>query len=377
MAEEAGLRIPSTVMQRKRFAPVYSLLEHAVKQEVFPGCAFGALEWADDALQVAVVDGVGRQTYDPASPAIVASTIYDLASLTKVVATTAMAMLLYQRGVLDLDLPLVEVLPEFVCGQVQRSSVTIRQLLAHNSGLAGYARLFESCSTVEALFNACLCMPLEAMPGKRVEYSDIGFILLGRALERMAGETLDVFCAREVFNLLGMKRTLFRPPGTLKAEIPPSEDDQSFRHRAIHGEVQDENCFVLGGVSGHAGLFGGVSDLLRFAEAILSPPTTKLFHQKTVEVFTARVGEPDGSSRALGWDTPSNPSSSGNMFSAHSIGHLGYAGTSIWIDLEERCGVVLLSNRCWPSREKQKIKQLRPAFHDAVRKLLLSPVLTT
>ena len=324
-----------------------------------------------------VCGAVGRQTYAVDSPLIVPGTVYDLASLTKVVATTAMAMLLHQRGLLELDAPIVRWLPAFLQGKPERAAVTIRHLLAHSSGLAGYARLFESCATPEALWQACLAMPLEAAPGTRAEYSDIGFILLGGILERIAGEPIDLFCQREVFLPLGMKTAGFNPSAKLRNEIPPTEDDLVFRHRIIQGEVQDENCWVLGGVSGHAGLFGNAGDILAFAVAMLPAGEGGLFTAETIETFSRRSELPAGSSRALGWDTPSFPSSSGTMFSARSIGHLGYAGTSIWIDrgtdLVEPCAIVLLTNRTWPTRENQKIRQIRPAFHDAVRQCLLAP----
>ncbi len=361
-----------------RFAPVYSLLQQAVADGVFPGCAFGVT----DEHGTRFCGAVGRQTYAVSSPAIHPDTIYDLASLTKVIAATAMAMLLYQRKLLELDRPIVRWLPEFLQGRRERAGVTIRHLLAHSSGLAGYARLFESCCTPEALWEACLAMPLEAEPGTRAEYSDIGFILLGRVLEKIAGEPIKVFCEREIFRPLGMKAIGFNPAAAKRRAIPPSEDDLVFRHRVIQGEVQDENCFVLGGVSGHAGLFGNVDDILRFAASMQFADQHRLFHHDTVELFSRRSNVPPGSSRALGWDTPSSPSSSGTMFSDRSIGHLGYAGTSLWIDRGtdrgingsteqvRPCAVVLLSNRTWPARENQKIKQLRPAFHDAVRQCL-------
>jgi CubicO group peptidase (beta-lactamase class C family) len=376
MASLPAIDPPSEDEQQRRFAPVYSLLEQAVIDGVFPGCTFGVIE-NDGAsgYRIAALDAVGRQTYDAGSPGIAPGTAYDLASLTKVTATTAMAMLLHQRQLLDLDLPVVDILPGFACGLSgglpMRSEVTIRHLMAHNSGLAGYARLFEAYSTPEMLFEACLCMPLEMPPGARAEYSDIGFILLGRALELVAGDSLEGFCRREIFAPLGMTSACFRPAPSLKTSIPPTEDDRVFRHRVIQGEVQDENCWVLGGVAGHAGLFGNAVDLLRFSVAMLAPPEVGLFAAETVNLFATRVGQPAGSSRALGWDTPSVPSSGGAMFAARSIGHLGYSGTSLWIDLEGRCAVVLLSNRTWPTRENQQIKGFRPAFHDAVRKCLL------
>lgn len=350
---------------------MYALAERAVAEGVFPGCAFGVLE----DTRVALLGSAGRQTYQETSPAIDPDTVYDLASVTKVAATTAMAMLLYQSRQLNLDLPVVEALPGFACGQPNRDQVTVRHLLAHNSGLAGYARLYETYSSPIELFAACECMPLEVPPGTRAEYSDIGFILLGRVLEILAGESLDHFCDREVFAPLGMTSACFRPNdraviSPTRASIPPTEDDLVFRHRVIQGEVQDENCFVLGGVSGHAGLFGSVMDLLRLSAEILHP--SRLFTSETVRLFATRVGQPAQSSRALGWDTPSSPSSSGVHFSTDSIGHLGYSGTSLWIDLEAACAVVLLTNRTWPTRENQKIREFRPLFHDEVRKSLLS-----
>ena len=351
----------------QRFGPVFRVLNRAVADGVFPGCAFGVL----DAEGAVFAGAVGRQTYAADSSAIVPNTVYDLASVTKVVATTTMAMLLWQRGLLNLDAPIARSLPAFLQHDPARAAVTIRHLLAHSSGLAGYARLFETCSTPGALFAACLAMPLESAPGMRVEYSDIGFILLGRVLEEIAGESLDAYCQREIFKPSGMQAIGFNRKSGERSAIPPTEDDQVFRHRVIQGEVQDENCWVLGGVSGHAGLFGHVDDVLKLAGAVLLSGSQSLFTSETMNCFSQKSNLPPESSRALGWDTPSQPSSSGNMFSARSIGHLGYAGTSLWIDLAEPCAVVLLSNRTWPTRENQKIKQLRPKFHDAVRQCLV------
>jgi CubicO group peptidase (beta-lactamase class C family) len=262
-----------------------------------------------------------------------------------------------------------------VVGDLDRARVTLRHLLAHASGLPGYARLFETERTPEALLHACLSMPLQHPPGVHSEYSDLGFILLGKALETISGESIDTFCRREVFTICGMDNTCFLPDASLRPHIPPTEKDMTFRHRVIQGEVQDENCFVLGGVSGHAGLFGNALDVLRFAAALLDSADgahkNSLFQRETVSLFSARVALPPGSSRALGWDTPSassysETSSSGTLFSAHSIGHLGYAGTSLWIDLDARIAITLLSNRTWPDRQNQAIRTLRPRFHDMI-----------
>jgi CubicO group peptidase (beta-lactamase class C family) len=351
---------------RIRFAEAYSVLERAISEQAFPGAAFGVL--ADG--QVLALDGVGRFTYDAQSEGVSASTVYDLASVTKVIATTSMAMLLYQNGALTLDRPLANFLPDFAQGEAAGSAryrVTLRMLLAHASGLPGYARLFESAGSREELLAACLRLPLTSAPGSQAEYSDPGFILLGEALRVIAGEGLGSFCPREVFGPLAMSSTCFRPSSDARPGIPPTEEDLTFRRRVIQGEVQDENCFVLGGIAGHAGLFSNALDPLLFARGMLSKG---LFNWATVKLFSTRAELPPGSSRALGWDTPSQPSSSGRFFSGHSAGHLGYAGTSLWIDFEQELAVVLLTNRTWPHRQSQAIKAVRPAFHDAIMKAL-------
>jgi serine-type D-Ala-D-Ala carboxypeptidase len=356
--------VPSSASaQHERFAAAYSILEQGISEQAFPGAVFGVLARGE----VLALDGIGGFTYRQSTEAVNASTVYDLASVTKVIATTSMAMLLYQRGQLSLDQSLVQILPAFAQDEAAggaRHQVTLGMLLAHISGLAGYVRLFESARDREELLSACLHLPLEAAPGSRAEYSDPGFILLGRALEVIAGESLENFCLREVFTPLGMTSTRFRPPAHWRSAIPPTEEDLTFRHRVIQGEVQDENCFVLGGAAGHAGLFSNALDPLLYAQCLLDG---HLFTPETIELFTTRV-LPAESSRALGWDTPSQPSSSGKFFSSHSAGHLGYAGTSLWIDFERQLAVALLTNRTWPHRQNQAIRTIRPAFHDSVLK---------
>ena len=361
------LSLPASASaQRVQFAAAYSVLEQAVVEKAFPGAAFGVLFRG----QVLALDGVGRFTYDQPSTPVTASTVYDLASITKVIATTSMAMLLHQEGALSLDQPLTQLLPGFAQGEPAgsaRNEVTLRMLLAHASGLPGYVRFFERSGGREELLDACLRLPLEASPGSHAEYSDPGFILLGRALEIIAGENLESFCSREFFAPWAMTSTCFRPPADWRSFIPPTEEDTTFRHRVIQGEVQDENCFILGGVGGHAGLFSNALDPLLYAESLL---TKQRFAEASVQLFTTPAGLPPGSSRALGWDTPSQPSSSGRFFSRHSAGHLGYAGTSLWIDFERQSAVVLLTNRTWPHRNSQAIRTVRPAFHDAVMESL-------
>jgi CubicO group peptidase (beta-lactamase class C family) len=357
---------------RDRFAAAYQVLKTAIAESAFPGCAFGVIAGGKVVLQ----DALGRFAYDNHSPVVAPQTMYDVASLTKVIATTSAAMMLNQRDLLDLETPVGELLPGFVVGRPPGTwsrYVTLRHLLAHTSGLPAYVEFFRAAHSPAALFRACLELQFEAKPGERTQYSDPGFLLLGKALEVLTQEPLDVWVRREIFHPLELSATGFCLPRYLAAGIPPTEEDTAFRHRIIQGEVQDENAYVLGGVSGHAGLFSNVPDLLRFADEILRPlrsdPTSGLFEQATIERFVERQG-PGDSSRALGWDRPSQNSSSGRHFSTCSIGHLGFSGCSIWIDLVEDLAVVLLTNRTWPDRSNQAIREVRPAFHDAVREAL-------
>lgn len=356
------------VDRESRFPQAYAVLREAIADHAFPGCAFGVQAGGAIVLQ----DALGRFTYDEDAPAVMPETLYDVASLTKVVSTTAAAMLLWQRGLLDLALPLGELLPGFVIGRDTAQGgrrVTLRHLLAHNSGLPGYAPMFQTAPTSFALLRDCLKLPIEAEPGTRAEYSDPGFILLGKALEVILGEPLAAWVGREIFQPLGMMASRYCPPPHLRTAIPPTEEDELFRQRRIQGEVQDEHAFLLKGAGGHAGLFSNVPDLLRFSDAILAPGASGLFHAATVGYFAQRQ-PPEGSSRALGWDTPSPESSSGRFFSSNSIGHLGYSGCSLWIDREARISVVLLTNRTWPNRESQLIRKVRPPFHDAIRSVI-------
>jgi CubicO group peptidase (beta-lactamase class C family) len=352
-----------------RFAAACRVLDEAIAAHAFPGCAFGVL--AND--QPLLLGARGRFTYDEASPAVTPQTVYDIASITKVASTAAAAMLLHQRGQLDLNTPLGALLPCFTAKPTAGGQVTLRHLLAHNSGLPGTVEFFRTATTPEALLQACMGLPLQSEPGTRAEYSDPGFILLGKALEVLTGEPLANWVSREIFLPLGLTATSFHPSAEARSLIPPTEQDTAFRHRRIQGEVQDENACLLGGAAGHAGLFSTAPDLLRFSREILAAATNAadahLFNAATVELFAQRQGPPE-SSRALGWDTPSENSSSGHHFSPHSIGHLGFSGCSLWIDLKAGIAVALLTNRTWPNRQSQLIRQVRPFFHDAIREAL-------
>ena len=347
------------------FSEAFQVLDDAVVQRVFPAASIAVTSRG----KLVALKAFGRFDYETESPRVTTASVFDLASVSKAVATTSMAMILYQRGLLDLEAPIAAIVPEFAEPGIsgadsRRHDVTVHMLLAHSSGLPAYERLFLRVTTEAELLFAAFHTPLAADPGTKAEYSDIGFIILGIALERIADESLDRFCQRELFGPLGMAHTAYNPPGTWRASIPPTADDRSFRHRVIQGEVQDENASVLGGVAGHAGLFATAEDLATFAHVMLQGEGP--VRSETLALFTRRETSPVGTSRALGWDTPSSPSQSGRYFSASSFGHLGYAGTSLWIDPERKLSITLLTNRTWPDCTNQAIKQVRPAFHDAV-----------
>jgi CubicO group peptidase (beta-lactamase class C family) len=358
---------PAFQQQEAQFVRAFGILRQAIADQAFPGAALAVTRGGS----LVASQGFGRFTYDDDASPIQPDTVFDLASLTKVVATTSVAMLLYERGQLPLDAPLARFLPDFVSlapkhQQAAREAVTIRMLLAHSSGLPAYEKLFEFAPTRDDLIRAALTARLVTTPGTRADYSDIGFILLGEVLARQAGLELDLFARQEIFTPLGMAHTRFIPPPELKTAIPPTEDDQKFRKQIIQGEVNDENAYVMGGVAPHAGLFASATDLAIFAECMLRRGAP-ILKPETVKLFTHREASPPGTSRTLGWDTPSpTESSSGRHFSPLSFGHLGFTGTSLWIDPARKLSVTLLTNRTWPDRASQAIRQVRPQVHDAI-----------
>jgi CubicO group peptidase (beta-lactamase class C family) len=347
--------------QDRIFVDAFTVLVQAIERHAFP-CASVAITHSG---RLVALKAFGRFSYDKKSPIVTPETVFDLASVSKVLATTSMAMILYERGLLDLDAPVTGIVPEFAGEDPQRRDVTFRMLLAHSSGLPAHEKLYLHSQSREELVLEALRVPLKTSPGTHAEYSDIGFIVLGLALERVTEEPLDVFCQREVFGPLGMSQTAFNPPAARKSYIPPTADDRIFRKRVIQGEVFDENASVMGGVSPQAGVFSTAFDTALFAE-VMSNGGTPIVRPETLAIFTRRETSPAGTSRALGWDTPSTPSQSGKYFSSSSYGHLGYTGTSLWIDPERHLSVTLLTNRTWPDCSNHAIREVRPRFHDAV-----------
>lgn len=353
------------------FGDVDRLLEDFRARRAFPG---GVLAVGHGGALVHLYP-FGRLTYDADAPPVGADTLYDLASLTKVVATTTLAMILVDEGRLDLDRPMPEILPGF--RGPGKEAVTVGHLLSHSSGLPATAPLYREIQGREAYLERIQAMDLVYPPGSRSLYSDLGIILLGEILERTAGQPFEALVRERVLAPLRMRDTLFRPPAELLPRIAPTEVDP-WRGRLLRGEVHDENAFALGGVAPHAGLFGTAGDLARFAQMLLDggaldgrrgrrgPRDHCMVSRQTVELFTRRAGIP-GSDRALGWDTKSaQGSSAGTLFSPRSFGHTGFTGTSLWIDPERELFVILLTNRVHPTRENDLIREARPAVADAV-----------
>jgi serine-type D-Ala-D-Ala carboxypeptidase len=290
-------------------------------------------------------------------------TVYDLASLTKVVATTTLALQAVQEGRLELDAPVQRYLPEFRGPGKER--VTVRHLLTHSSGLRADSPLWRQTPTADSALRYVLAMTLDTAPAVRMVYSDMGAIVLGRVVERVLGGRLDRLAKSRIFEPLGMSSTRFRPPEAWFPRLAPTEYDTGWRKRIVRGEVHDEKAARMDGVAGHAGLFGSAVDLLSFGEWILAARTDPV-----VQEFTRRQNVVAGSSRALGWDTPSPNSSAGTRLSEGSFGHTGFTGTSMWIDPSRELVIVLLTNRVHPIRNNPRIGPLRIAVANGVVTLL-------
>lgn len=300
-------------------------------------------------------------------------TIYDLASLTKVIGLTTAVMMAVDEGRLDLESPVTRWVPAF--RGPGKEAVTLRHLLTHSSGLPGWRRLYDSSATRAEAMALADTTPLDSVPGTHFEYSDLGAIVLTQVVEAAYGQRLDSVVTERVFTKLGLTSTRWLPPPEWLPRIAPTELDTAWRRRMLRGEVHDENASRLDGVSGHAGLFSDAEDLVKFGEWLLSglggqpdrrtggqeiaPGGAESAHfaivaPRSLPGFIKRQELPPGSSRALGWDTPSEHSSAGQRLSPESFGHTGFTGTSIWIDPTRDLVVVLLSNRVHPSRSNTR-----------------------
>lgn len=354
--------LPSAMTLLKTdWSPVTTFLDSAVAAGAAPGAVLGVTVAGNR-----FVYATGRLERNEAAPAE-PTTVYDLASLTKVVALSTAAMLAVDDGRLELDVPVHRYLPAFAAKGKER--VTSRMLLAHAGGLPAWRPLFREAGTRAEVFALAIGTPLDSLPGAAAVYSDLGMIVLTHVIETLYQERLDSLLQRRIFQPLGMTSIRFLPAPGEQARIAPTELDPG-RGRLLRGEVHDENAARLDGVSGHAGLFGSVPDLLTFAEWMLAGGQADLdrptVSPSVLREFTRRQDLVPGSTRALGWDTPSAGSSAGRLLSPASFGHTGFTGTSLWIDPSRRLGIVLLSNRVSPSRENASWTPVRAAINDLV-----------
>ena len=356
------------------FAGVAAILREAIESRAFPAASIEVGRGAGHLWRAAF----GTLTWDEGAPPATSATVFDLASLTKVIATASLAMRAIDAGYLQLDAPVGRFLRDWQ--GVDREPVTVRDLLAHSSGLSAYLPFFRD-HTGRGEFQRAICtLPLEYVPRTQSLYSDLGFMLLGFILEDTqpqgdayrggAGTTPAANQLGAQFHRLSSFLTaeplMFNPPRAQRPITAPTEID-AWRGRLIVGEVHDENAWALGGAAGHAGLFGTAAGVGAFARCVLRTIGGEpiLARPETMQTFI-RCADVPGSSRALGWDTMRPTSSCGTRLSPGSIGHTGFTGTSLWIDWRRDIYVVFLTNRVHPTRENQAIRRVRPAVHDAV-----------
>jgi CubicO group peptidase (beta-lactamase class C family) len=336
-------------MSAARLAKIDHVVMRGIQAGGYPGAAvvvgrkgavvwergFGRLDWTDES--------------EPVSPT---ESVYDLASLTKVVGTTTALMILYDQGKIHLDDPVSKYIPEFSGGD--KDLVTLRLLLEHRSGLPAGRDLWRIAHTPEEAREAVIQTPLAYHPDQYYEYSDLGADMLGFVVEAASGQRLDQFLAEHVWQPLGMEDTFFKPADSLRVRIAPTEVNPP-RGYPLRGEVHDENAFALGGIAGHAGLFSSASDLAVFAQMMLNGGEyggTRLIADSTVTLFTTRAAR----TRALGWDTCAGDGSCGKYLSERAYGHTGFTGTSLWIDPDRDMFVILLTNRVHAARARRPAK---------------------
>ena len=363
---------PMDVRGEAQLQPAFTVIEKAIADKAFPGATL-AVGYRGKVS----VHAFGKLSYESDSPVTKVNTMYDIASLTKVVVTTTLVEKLVEGDFpspLQLDAPIERYLPEWPNGPQPewRRRVTVRNLMTHTSGLPPFKEYWRTSTGKQDTLNRIFAEPLEYEPGTKVVYSDLGIILMAEIIQRLTGKPLDELAREYIFDPLGMKDSMYRPPKKLWPEIAPTEIDNQLRHRLVQGEVHDENAYAIGGVSGHAGVFTTSPDLAAFCQMLLNGGVyehKRLLQRSTIAEFTAPQPLAQNT-RTLGWVVPTEGSSSGHYFSAHSYGHTGFTGTTIWIDPDRQLFVVLLTNRVNPTRENHKIAEVRPAVHDTVMKAL-------
>jgi len=346
------------------FSQVDKVINNGIEDKAFPGAV--VLVWKDG--NIIYEKAYGNFTYDKSSPKVDTNTLYDLASVTKVVVTTTATMICYDRNLFSLDDKIVKYIPEF--GVNGKENIKIKNLLLHNSGLMAWKKFYERDLKYDEVIKEIYFSELEYKTSEKTVYSDLGIITLGKIIEKVSGKSLDIFCKDEIFDPLNMNSTFFNPNDSLKILCAPTEIDNYWRMKTLQGDVHDETSAMLNGVAGHAGLFSTSDDIAKLISVLLNKGKLnqkQFIKQSTIELFTKRYSEE--STRALGWDTKSESgSSAGEYFSINSFGHTGYTGTSIWADPVRNLFVIFLTNRVYPTRENTKIQKVRPQLHNAVIK---------
>jgi CubicO group peptidase (beta-lactamase class C family) len=362
----------SVISAQPDFSRIGEIVEKAIGQHAFPGCAIAV----GNHERVLWTHGFGKLDYDN-GPAPTPETLYDLASITKIIGTTSVALTLVRDGKLNLTDPLSKYLPEFLADATdptdkeRKAKVTIEHLMTHSSGLPPEGRaadgrpLWKAANTYQDLIKLAAATPIDVAPGERTEYSDLGMILLGEALGRAGGKPLFELEKERVFNPLGLHDTMRNPPASLLDRIAPTEK-KADAEGYWRGVVHDENARAAEGLTGHAGIFSTADDMARWCTEWLKGARgeSDIFPRKLVEQFTRRQDIVKGSTRALGWDTPPG-SQAGKKLSPHSFGHTGFTGTSVYIDPDADLYIVLLTNAVHPKRGGRAVLQVRREVDDA------------
>jgi CubicO group peptidase (beta-lactamase class C family) len=363
------------------FTSADNLINNSISQKYFPGAQ----------LVIGSSNGIiyekyfGRYTYESDADEIKSYSIYDIASVTKVVATTSAIMKLYDDGKIKLEDKVTDYFPDFA--QKGKGNITILNLLLHNSGLKAWIPFYKTCANKDDIIKTICDISLEYQTGSKFLYSDLNFIILGVIVEKISGVSLNDYCKENIFKPLGMNGTTFLPSEDLQKFTVPTEYDSNWRKRQIKGEVHDESASLMGGISGNAGIFSNAKDLFILTSMLANygkyyNPYTRglkeerMFREETVKLFTLKYNAADyDNTRALGWDTKQPPignyrSQCGELISSNCFGHTGYTGTSIWCDREKDIIIIFLTNRVYPTRDNNGIKETRPELHNLIIKTL-------
>ena len=349
-----------------------AIINQAIDDKIFPGAQIFISKDEDILLH----SGFGKLSYESGSKLVDTSSVYDVASITKALSAVPLTMKLVERRKLSINNYVKEYYPEFVGGG--KDKVKISHLLTHSSGIEAHVQYLESSniSNEKDMLNDILKRDLKFVPGSKYKYSDLGFILLKNIIEKTNRSRFENLLSRWILRPLKMENTYYNPSDDKIPNIAPTEYDNSFRKRMLVGEVHDENAYLMGGISSHAGLFSNAWDIAIFAKLFLNEGVwlgKRHLGYSTVNKFLRKQNKPYGSDMALGWDTPSlSNSSAGDFFSSGSFGHLGFTGTSLWVDRKEGVIIVLLTNRVHPSREGKEMKKVRREFHNKVMEEIIN-----